>query len=295
MRTAAPAKVNWTLEVLGQREDGYHEVRTVLQTISLADRVELRPARELFLATKGGLEGLTEAENLAARAAEALRGHLGGRRGARVRLLKRIPVAAGLGGGASDAAAVLRGLTRLWGESLPLESLCALASSLGSDVPFFLHGGTALAAGRGEEVTPLPDAPTAHLVVLAPTLEMGEKTARLYAALTPADWSDGRATAALARQLRSGGKVTREALTNVFTPVARAVFPELHQAGEALRAAAGAEPMLAGAGPSLFALVEDGRAAAAAARRLRASGWRAFPCITVPAAVATAVEVAEGG
>ncbi|MDP2675876.1 MAG: 4-(cytidine 5'-diphospho)-2-C-methyl-D-erythritol kinase, partial [Dehalococcoidia bacterium] len=165
MRLYTPAKVNWTLEVLGRLPQAdYHEVCTVMQTIELCDALEFGPGEGVRLEVEGPHEA--SGDDLVLRAAALLGG--GGGRGARIRLTKRIPVAAGLGGGSSDAAATLRGLDELWGLGLGGEKLAEMAAGLGSDVPFFLAGGTALAEGRGERVTPLLDATQSWLVLLAP-------------------------------------------------------------------------------------------------------------------------------
>ncbi|OGO52155.1 MAG: 4-(cytidine 5'-diphospho)-2-C-methyl-D-erythritol kinase, partial [Chloroflexi bacterium RBG_16_68_14] len=203
LRVRAPAKVNWTLEVLGRRPDGYHEVRTALQTIALSDWVTLTPADGLSLALSGEAGPLASEPleaNLAYRAAERLRGELGGHaRGVRIAIEKHVPVAAGLGGGSSDAAAVLRGLRRLWQLDIPDDELATLAAELGADVPFFLRGGAALASGRGEVLETLPDAPLRWVFIMFPLhTPAPDKTARMYAALRPEHYTDGSRTEGLA-------------------------------------------------------------------------------------------------
>lgn len=160
MRLAAHAKVNLTLEVLGTRPDGYHELRSVVSTIPLHDDVELldAPAGEVTVEMTGdGMEAprVPCEANLAVRAARALAAAAGVSRGVRIRIVKRVPVGAGLGGGSADAAAVLNGLNELWGLGLSKERLCAIGAELGSDVPALVLGGMVLMEGRGERVTPL--------------------------------------------------------------------------------------------------------------------------------------------
>ena len=157
-----PAKVNLTLEVLGKRNDGYHEIASVMQAINLCDRLTFSIADDLSLITD--TPGLDTKDNLVYRAASLLNDKTGVSAGAEIHLCKGIPVAAGLGGGSSDAAATLLGLNRLWGLHLARDELEELAAQLGSDVPFFLAGGAALAEGRGERITPLPSPPTSCLV-----------------------------------------------------------------------------------------------------------------------------------
>jgi 4-diphosphocytidyl-2-C-methyl-D-erythritol kinase len=253
MKLVAPAKINWTLEVLGRREDGYHEVRMVMQTIGLCDELEIEAGEGLGLEVDGPHEA-TE-NDLVLRAAALLDEGRG--RGAQMRLTKRIPVAAGLGGGSSDAAAALRGLNELWGLGQDTEQLAGLAAKLGSDVPFFVAGGTALAEGRGERVTPLPDVAEAWLVVLAPPIAVAEKTKRMYAALTPADFSDGARTDACVAAIREGRPLTDDELHNAFERTAFEVFEGLEAYREALLAAGARRAHLAGAGPALFALAAD--------------------------------------
>ena len=160
MRLAAHAKINLTLEVLGTRPDGYHELRSVVSTIPLHDDVELldAPAGEVTVEMTGdGMEAprVPCEANLAVRAARALAAATGVSRGVRIRIVKRIPVGAGLGGGSADAAAVLNGLNELWGMGLPKERLCEIGAEVGSDVPALVLGGMVLMEGRGERVRPM--------------------------------------------------------------------------------------------------------------------------------------------
>lgn len=159
------AKINLGLEILGLRPDGYHEVRTVLQTVALSDTLEIHPAPSEVTLECSDPSLPTGEGNLVVKAARLLQAEAGKTPGARLVLTKRIPSQAGLGGGSSDAAAALMALAKLWKLSLEPARLFSLAAKLGSDVPFFLTGGTALGVGRGEEIYPLPDAPPADLVL----------------------------------------------------------------------------------------------------------------------------------
>jgi len=275
MRVLAPAKINWTLEVLGRRPDGYHEVFTVLQTIALWDELELEPAPGLALETP---DGPTFGEDdLTLRAARLLLPE----GGVRMRLRKRIPVAAGLGGGSSDAAAALRGIRALFRLPLCAEEMSRLAASLGSDVPFFLHGGTALARGRGEEVSPLPDAPTCWLVLLTPPLSLPDKTGEMYRRLAPSAYSDGSFTRAFLRRLAEAGTVDEALMHNAFEHVAYSLLPDLAHYRRALLRAGARRVHLAGSGPALFALAADAAAAEAVAARLRGEGLEPLVARTV--------------
>ncbi len=280
MRLYAPAKINWTLEVLGRRDDGYHEVRTVLQTVGPCDTLQITPGRELEF-TVEGRHGVSE-DDLVLLAASLL--GQGSARGANISLSKRIPVAAGLGGGSSDAAAALRGLNELWGLGHSDTGLAEVAAGLGSDVAFFLRGGSALAEGRGERVTSLPDAPAAWLVLLVPPYRVPEKTKRMYAALTPADFSDGSRTDALVRGIREGRSVDDGSLCNTFERAAYDLFEGLGACRDALMAAGARRVHLAGSGPALFALGPGEEAARAVHARLRAPGGEALVVRTLTAA-----------
>jgi 4-diphosphocytidyl-2-C-methyl-D-erythritol kinase len=176
----ARGKINLGLAVLGRRQDGFHELRTIFQTISLADLLEVRlsPGRREVRLEVTGFEVPTGKSNLAVRAAEIALAELKLRARVEITLEKRIPPASGLGGASSDAAVVLRAVCLLAGRRLPGNRLLRLAAALGSDVPFFLYGGRALGLGRGEEVYPLPEGPRCHCVVFFPA--EGMSTAEAY-------------------------------------------------------------------------------------------------------------------
>jgi len=172
VRIPAFAKVNLRLEILGKRADGFHELRTIFQTISLCDELRLRTsARSGILLTTFGNEVLSAEpaqKNLVYRAVDALRRELKIRGGVEIELKKKIPAGRGLGGGSSDAAAALRGYLRLTKKKLPMERLVEIAASLGADVPFFLLGGRALGVNKGDEIYPLADIPKLHLLLVSP-------------------------------------------------------------------------------------------------------------------------------
>ena len=195
-----PAKINLTLEVLGKRDDGYHEIASVMQAVSLFDTLTLSMAEDVQLISD--VPEIGTRDNLVYRTAELLKREKGVDEGVEIRLSKGIPIAAGMGGGSSDAAATLLGLNHLWGLGVDIEELTGLAVRLGSDVPFFLSGGTALAEGRGERITPLPTPPTTWLALALQPNPLENKTAAAYKALTPRDYTDGQKTARLASLLK---------------------------------------------------------------------------------------------
>ena len=273
LRLLAPAKVNLTFEVLGRRNDGYHEVRTILQAISLADELTFEESDGLTLTVEP--EGAAPVEeNLVLAAARLLQREPGVPAGAAVHLVKRIPTAGGLGGGSSDAATALLGLRQLWGLNLDADALRGLAAQLGSDVPFFVSGGTALGEGRGELLSPLPTPQGEAVVAVPDDSRPRDKTAQMYGLLRPEHYSDGSATAEAEQLIRSGGSVGTQ-VVNAFDAVAGEAYPF----SVAMRAAfesVGLRPALCGAGPSMFALVE-GEASALAERIAANAGCVALP------------------
>jgi 4-diphosphocytidyl-2-C-methyl-D-erythritol kinase len=179
LRVRAPAKVNLSLEVLGRRPDGYHEIRTVMQAVSLCDEIEFESRSDGLLRLECvGADLPADESNLVLRAARLLRERSGAHGGADVRLTKRVPLGGGLGGGSSDAAITLLALAELWGLTPSGDELTEMAAELGSDVPFFLTGGAALCEGRGERVTPLPCPRTLRYVLAMP--QWSVSTARVY-------------------------------------------------------------------------------------------------------------------
>ena len=255
METLAFAKLNLTFEVLGRRNDGYHEVRTILQTIDLADRLEVLPAPSLRVECDD--PSLSGEANLVWRAAASLAERVNKEPQAHIHIRKHIPVGMGLGGGSSDAAAALVALNRLWGLGLSTDELAQVAAGLGSDVPFFLWGGTALAQGRGEQVAPLPPFPALPVTLVCPSTTLPNKTASLYSRLTPAHYSDGGVTRRMTEFLAGGhfaGETVEGLIHNVFEEVAPQAFPDLGWLQERIDKLAPGRFHLCGAGPALFAL-----------------------------------------
>ena len=258
LRASAYAKINLSLSVTGVRADGMHTLRTVMQTVSLCDTVEASRADGLTFSCS--VPWLAGESNLCVRAAKAFFGETRLSPGVSLRLEKRIPTGAGLGGGSADAAAVLRLLNRLYGEPLPEDALYPLAAGLGADVPFCLRGGKCLCTGVGEELTPLPDGETLYLVVAKGDGSLS--TAEMYRRLD----EDFAETDAL----------------NQFEPIAEALLPEIRAVREALRFAGGEGARMTGSGSALFAFFPTVRAAETAAQTLRTEhNVFAEPCRTV--------------
>ena len=251
MELPAFAKINLVLEVLGRRPDGYHEVSTVLQTVDLADRITVGPADALQVhCSDPSLEGES---NIVWQAAVALAELKGVRPRAHIFIEKHIPVGMGLGGGSSDAATALLALNRLWDTYLTTEELAQIAGGLGADVSFFLWGGTALASGKGEEIQALPPLPSTPITLICPNATIPNKTASLYSALTPDDFSGGESTRRLA-EILVAGKFVGDGVYNVFDGVAPGVFPELDNLQQRVSALTNSRPHLSGSGPALFCI-----------------------------------------
>jgi 4-diphosphocytidyl-2-C-methyl-D-erythritol kinase len=275
LKLRAYAKINLTLEALAKRDDGYHEIATVIQTISLADTLSFELGDLLEL--KCNVPGLQSSDNLVLKAAKLLREATGCNKGARIRLYKEIPIAAGLGSGATDAAASLVGLNRIWETNLPPQKLLELAASLGSDVAFFLYGGTVLAKGRGEQVACLPPAPEAWLVLLMPPIDpIPNKTAQLYSKLTTSYFTSGQFTERLVSHLYEGASISASLLYNVFEQVAFDYFPGLSEYSSIFMEAGADTVHLAGAGPCMFTLVSDENSGKAVLCNLEAEGQEAY-------------------
>lgn len=269
----APAKVNLALAVGAVRSDGYHEVRTVLQAIALFDEVTIEPADELRLDCDSEAAGRGPA-NIGWRAADALRRTAGIATGAHIRIRKRIPVQAGLGGGSADAAAVLVGCSRLWRLNWNLERLTNLAVDLGADVPFFFQGGTCLGEGRGERIRPLPGLPAWPVVVAHPG--PGVSTAAAYAeldrlAVSPA--VDVDAFLALCAAKAAGRRQRlAAAVANAFEAAILPLRPDIAALRLRLIASGAAAALLCGSGAAVWALAPDPPWARQIAEGLRAEG-----------------------
>ncbi len=272
----AYAKLNLTLDVLSRHPDGYHEIASVLQTVSLHDLlIAERAAGASFEATGPPMAG----ENLVLKAIRLLEQRVGRPLPLRIRLHKRVPVAAGMGGGSADAAAVLRAATRLYELSLTLDDLQEIATQVGQDVPFLLCGGTALATGLGSTIEPMPALPRrwAFLVVAPP---VAVSTQVVYAAV------DGRApshqrTPVLVAALRGGRLNAPSGFGNDLESATRSLYPELDRAITPVSAAIPGVTMT-GSGGAFFAAFGSVAAARAAADKARAMGAPVWVCRPVP-------------
>jgi 4-diphosphocytidyl-2-C-methyl-D-erythritol kinase len=261
----APAKVNLFLEVLGKRPDGYHEIATLMVAIHLMDTLVFKEEPNLRLGCNRP-DLSTGPDNLVLRAARLLRERTGCTRGAHIHLVKRIPVAAGLAGGSTDAAATLWGLNRLWNLGLNHGELTRLGAELGSDIPFFFHTPAAWCTGRGATVTPVPLGRRLHLVLVCPPF--GCSTAQVYQNVTvPAAAEDG---AALRRAVAAGAiEDAGRLLYNRLQPAAETLAPAIATYQHRLQQLKPAGQLMSGSGSSLFALCRDRPEAERIAQELR--------------------------
>lgn len=276
----ARAKINLTLDVLGKRPDGYHEVEMVMQSIELHDDLVFSPTGRDIVLTVEGSDLSPGPDNLVCRAAELIRRRGKIRDGVKIRLVKAIPVAAGLGGGSADAAAALKALNELWETGLSLSELMSLGVQLGSDVPFCLLGGTALARGRGELLERLPSCPRLGLVLVKPRFSVS--TASVYRAYTPGPAVKRPDNRVMARAIRNKDiNGIAENLANALESVTTGMHPEIEQIKAKLTRAGALGVLMSGSGPTVFGLAEDAKTAKAIAGRYKSDGEEVFVTATV--------------
>jgi 4-diphosphocytidyl-2-C-methyl-D-erythritol kinase len=284
------AKINRNLQILGRRPDGYHEVSTLLQTISLHDDLHFETTGDGAISLSCDEPGIpTDEQNLIVRAAHALKLRYEVDQGASVRLEKRIPTQAGLGGASSNAAVALLALAHLWDLEATALELREIAGDLGADVPFFLLGGCGLASGIGATVSPIPDKADSdgnYLIVIKPNANVS--TAKAYAALRSTALTTSQREPILSSSRTEADPRNSQlwplddSLKNDFESVIFDIEPEIRRTKEALLQAGALGALLAGSGSSVFGIFagqEDQQRAAIEIKR--EAGWRIFPCVTV--------------
>lgn len=279
MKRKAYAKLNLAFEVLGLRGDGYHEVRTVLQTIELWDDLEFFEADVLETRSEG-LE-IHWQDNLVYKAACSLQRFTDSRPGALIHLRKGIPISAGLGGGSADAAATFNALNDLWRLDLAPDVLHDLASELGVDIPFLLCGGTGFGFGRGDLTAFLPRLCEKWLVIVVPPHDHPAKTEALYSLLRERHWSDGSTVDALVKQVKLREPFAEELMVNTFEQVAELAYPGFADYRDTLARAVPGRPHLSGSGPALYAFADDQESGVYACATLRSQGLVAFLVRTI--------------
>jgi 4-diphosphocytidyl-2-C-methyl-D-erythritol kinase len=279
----AYAKINLGLRVHGRRADGYHEIGTVFQTVTLRDTLTFQATNDGSLNLSCSAPEIpTDQSNLVLRAAAALRERFGVSRGARVELEKMIPAGGGLGGGSADAAVTLAALATLWEVGAGVDELAEIGSRLGADVPFFLTGGTALGTGTGTDIRPLEDAPKMHLVIITPGVHVS--TAEAYGALGAPALTKVKplVNLSVSRTEADFPDSLCDMWSNDFEAVVVRLHPEIGRAREALEGTGPVRVMLSGSGSSVFGVFESEGEAARAGESLKAeSGWKVFACETL--------------
>lgn len=251
----APAKINLLLDVLRKRGDGYHEVEMIMTMVDLADRLEMEelPRDAIIISSQVGYIPLDE-KNLAFQAARLIKERYDVRKGVYIHLDKKIPVAAGLAGGSSDAAAALRGLNRLWGLGISEDELCDLGAELGSDVPFCVTGGTAIARGRGEKLEHISPPPQCWVVLAKPPINVS--TADVYGRLRANELKDHPSIEFMRGALARGSFHDMcEGLGNVLENVTLELYPEVRQLKESMLRLGADGVLMSGSGPTVFGLV----------------------------------------
>ena len=283
----ANAKINTYLNIQSRREDGYHNIVSVMQTVSLCDlvTVDLQPAQEtkITLSVSGNAEVPTDCRNLAWRAAERFLQELDMRAEVHIAIQKHIPMAAGLAGGSADAAAVLRALNRLSGEPFTTEELCQIGLRLGADVPFCIRGGAMLAAGIGEDLHRVSDMPSCSLVIAIG--KEGVSTPQAYALLDEKysnfeqPYAQNTDVKALINLWQTGDLCASSAhFFNVFEDVISEQNADVNAIKLVLDACGAMRSLMSGSGPSVFGIFEDANEAEQASASLQKMGFRAFIC-----------------
>lgn len=291
----APAKVNLTLEIIGRRDDGYHDIESVMQTIDICDVLTFwenewiqvvpeysgLPAKDMLF---GEDKNNYLFDNLVYKAALLLKEETGYSSGALINLRKSIPSAAGLGGGSSDAAATLRGLNQLWKLNLSQDDLAQLGAKIGSDVPYFIYGGTCVVTGRGEKVKKVKDLKTKWMTVILLPLAMPNKTAKLYSYINPYNYSGGEYSSRLLDKLgpNNGGNNFQSELFNVFERVYSTQFKQFSYWIDKLQSMGIAPIHLAGSGPAVYFISSSREKVRDITRLLEGSGLSNYVARTVP-------------
>lgn len=276
------AKINWFLRVLGRRGDGFHELCTLLQTVSLCDKLTFTENDKLIF-TCDEKSVPNDEENLVWRAAKAIQTGFGIDKGARIHLEKKIPAPGGLGGGSADAAVALIGLTRLWKIAINFTELCRIGAELGSDVPFFFYGGTALGTGRGTDIFPAAEINEKYMLIVTPPADVPTKTA--FARLNAPRLTNETPESILkicrneAEKLNSRHSV----LENDFEPSVFQIEPEIKRVREKLLELGAVRARMSGSGASVFAVFdkEETRQATLKALQEEEYNWRKFAVATV--------------
>lgn len=271
VKRKAYAKVNLGLDVVRRREDGYHEVKMIMQNIGVHDELTFQKQAEGITLKIDRIDLPTDGNNLIYRTAKLIKEEYGIPEGVRITLKKRIPIAAGLAGGSTDAAAVFKGMNELFGLGMTQEKMCELGVRIGADVPYCIMGGTALAEGIGEKLTPLPDAPNAVVLLAKPDISVSTK--EVYQNLNVAELKvhpdiDGMTKAVIRHDL--SGIIER--MDNVLENVTIRQYPVIDEIKNFMKEHGALRAMMSGSGPTVFGIYEDQGQAAEAYLALKETG-----------------------
>ena len=273
------AKINWSLDITGIREDGYHLMDMLMQPVSLSDEITLIPSSGLSITTGGWPHSRADETNLAFRAAKALRDYTGCPCGVSIHVQKQIPIGAGMGGGSADAAAVLYGLNRLWNTALPSDELEKIGLSLGADVPFCLRGGLTRTGGIGEKLENIDCQHNFWLIIIQPC--PGLSTAQVFSLWRESDPVRRPDTDKALSALKSGDfQMICEHIGNVLQPVSGMLRPEIGRACSALTESGAATSLMTGSGSAVFGVFRSASAAKQAYRKLAQAYKTIFICHT---------------
>ena len=273
------AKINWTLDVLFKRDDGYHELRTIYQTVSLHDQLRITETDDPIEIVCEDARVPCDETNLAFKAAALLRDATGTSKGSRIEIEKFIPVAAGLGGGSSNAAATLLGLVKLWQIEIDDRELAHIAAALGSDVPFFLVGGTALGVGRGEEVSSVEQLHCEHLLLVNPGFAVSTRDA--YQKLSRLTRSDAAFNIPLALLAAKGISGLPLGARNDLEDAVLAAHPEIAEVKRRLSSLGARHAQMSGSGATVFGVFDNSQTTEQAEAEIRSLGYWAQRVRTV--------------
>ena len=276
------AKVNLYLRVLGRREDGFHDIFTVFQTVSLCDQLKFELTGDQIVLECDDPDVPTDGSNLIVRAAEILRAEFGVEEGARIQLEKSIPMGGGLGGGSSNAAASLIGLARIWEIDADKDDLIRIGSGLGSDVPFFFEGGTAVGSGRGTEIEPIADFEAECLLIVTPDVHVSTSTAYSGLMAQNLTFEDSNRILRVCRTEAESTDFLYTAARNDFEKSVFAEFPEIGRVKRKLIELGATQAMMSGSGASVFAIFDKEETRQAAMKALgKEVNWRKFAVAAV--------------
>jgi 4-diphosphocytidyl-2-C-methyl-D-erythritol kinase len=276
----APAKINLTLEVLGRRRDGYHNIRSILQTVSLYDKISITEAKDISFSCN--LSGWQAEQSLVSRAAQLLIEKTGVKCGAKIKIEKNIPLLSGLGGDSSDAVAVLKGLNKIWALHLPCWQLAEMAAELGSDTTYFVFGGTAMAEGKGGALVLLPDITPFWVVLLMPEVERSSgKTGKMYDSVANKRFSNGHISDTMMEDMVENRPLKHSSFYNVFEEIAMGMFKGLEEYRWRMLEAGAYQVMVAGSGPALFSLIKEKKLAQKVYKELKRNGNQVYLAQTI--------------